>query len=88
MGLANYMSRNPSEPAKPPNEYDENFLIATTDIIRETLDIIGKRGRTRKQQNQQPTNVQPFHHKQKQYPVIARRFQTHYNKQYLQTTER
>ena len=44
MGLADYMSRNPSEPAKPPNEYDENFIIATIDIIRETLNILRKTG--------------------------------------------
>ena len=58
MGLADYMSRNPSEPAKPPNEYDENFIIATIDIIRETLNILRKRGRPRKQQNQQAMNNQ------------------------------
>ena len=56
MGLADYMSRNPAEPAKPPKEYDENFIMAIIDIIRETLDIIRKRGRPRKQQNQQPMN--------------------------------
>ena len=44
MGLADNLSRNPSEPAKPPNEYDENFIIATIDIIRETLKILRKRG--------------------------------------------
>ena len=56
MGLADLKSRNPSEPAKPPNEYDENFIIAAIDIIRETLNIIRKRGRPRKQQNQQSIN--------------------------------
>ena len=56
MGLADYMSRNPSEPAKPPNEYDENFIIATIDIIRETLNILRKRGRPRKQQTPQAIN--------------------------------
>ena len=44
MGLADYMSRNSSEPAKQPNEYDKNFIIATIDIIRETLNIIEKKG--------------------------------------------
>ena len=44
MGLADYMSRNPSERATPTNEYDENFIIATIDIIRETLNILRKRG--------------------------------------------
>ena len=57
MGIANYISRNPSEPAKPPNEYDKNFIIATIDIIREKIYIIRKRGRPRKQQIQQPTNT-------------------------------
>ena len=52
------MSRNPSETAKPPNEYDENFIIATIDIIRETLNILRKRGRPRKQQIQQAMNNQ------------------------------
>ena len=55
-GLADYMSRIPSEPAKPQNEYDENFIIATIDIIRETLNILGKRSRPRKQQVQQSIN--------------------------------
>ena len=58
MGLADYVSRNPSEPAKSPNEYDENFIIATIDIIRETLNILRKRGRPRKQQIQQAMNNQ------------------------------
>ena len=52
MGLANYMSRNPSELAKPPNDYNGNLIIAQIDIMRETLHIIRKRGRLRKQQNQ------------------------------------
>ena len=56
MGIANYMSRNPSERAKPPKEYDEKFIIATIDIIRETINIIRKRGISRKQKNQQPIN--------------------------------
>ena len=58
MGFADYMSRNPSEPAKPPNEYDENFIIATIDIIRETLNKLRNRDRHRKQQIQQATNNQ------------------------------
>ena len=39
MALADYMSRNPSEPAKPPRTYDENFIIAQRDVIKETLYI-------------------------------------------------
>ena len=48
MGLADYMSRNPSEPAKPPSTYDENFIIAQIDVIKETLQILRKRGRPKK----------------------------------------
>ena len=48
MGLADYMSRNPSEPAKPPSTYDENFIIAQIDIIKETFHVIRKRGRPKK----------------------------------------
>ena len=56
MGLADYMSRNPSKPAKPPSTYDENFRIAQIDIIKETFHIIRKRGRPKKQSI---TNTQP-----------------------------
>ena len=51
MGLADYMSRNPSEPAKPPSTYDDNFIIAQIDVIKETLQIIPKRGRPKKLNN-------------------------------------
>ena len=51
MRLAEYMSQNPSEPAKPPSTYDENFIIAQIDVIRETLHILRKRGRPKKQSN-------------------------------------
>ena len=40
MGLADYMFRNPSEPAKPPSICGGNFIIAQIDIIQETLHII------------------------------------------------
>ena len=43
MGLADYMSRNPPEPAKPPSTYDENFIIAQIDVIKEILQILRKR---------------------------------------------
>ena len=43
MGLAVYMPRNSSEPAKPPSSYDENFIIAQIYVIKETLQIIRKR---------------------------------------------
>ena len=87
MRLADYMSRNPSEPAKPPNEYDENFIKATIDIIRETVDVIRQKTTKSATNKQQSGNVQRFHHKQKQNLGIARRFQTHYNKR-IQTTMR
>ena len=51
MGLADYMSRNPSEPEKPPCTYDENFIIAQIDVIKETLHILRKRGRPKKHNN-------------------------------------
>ena len=51
MGLADYMSRNPSELAKPPSTYDENFIIAQIDVIKETLKILRKRGRPKKHNN-------------------------------------
>ena len=51
MGLADYMSRNPSEHAKPPSTYDENFIIAQIDVIKETLKILRKRGRPKKHNN-------------------------------------
>ena len=51
MVLADYMSRNPSDTAKPPSTYDENFIIAQTDVIKETLLILRKRGRPKKQNN-------------------------------------
>ena len=56
MGLADYMSHNTSEPAKPPSTYDEKFIIAQIDIIKETFHIIRKRGRPKKQSI---TNTQP-----------------------------
>ena len=55
MGLADYMSRNPSELAKRPSTYDENFIIAQLEIIKETFHILRKRGRPKKQSN---TNTQ------------------------------
>ena len=51
MGLADYMSRNPSELAKPPSTYDENFIIAQIDVIKETLQILSKRSRPKKHNN-------------------------------------
>ena len=56
MGLADYMSRNPSELAKPPSTYDENFIIAQIDVIKETLKILRKRGRPKKHNKFQKTN--------------------------------
>ena len=47
MGLADYMSRNPSEPVKPPSTYDENFIIAQIDVIKETLTNHTQKGQTK-----------------------------------------
>ena len=57
MGLADYMFRNPCEPAKPLSTYDESFIIAPIDIIQETLQLILKRGKPKKQRNNQHTNT-------------------------------
>ena len=42
------MSQNSSELSKPPSTYDENFIIAQIDVIKETLKILRKRGRPKK----------------------------------------
>ena len=51
MGLADYMSQNPSKPEKLPSTYDENFIIAQIDVIKETLQGICKKGRPNKLNN-------------------------------------
>ena len=48
MGLADYMSRNPNDLPRAPTKYDDEFIIAQINIIKNTLNIIRKRGRPRK----------------------------------------
>ena len=48
MGLADYMSRNPNDLPKAPSKYDDEFIIAQINIIKETLNILRKRGRPKK----------------------------------------
>ena len=48
MGLANFMSQNPNDLPKAPTKYDDEFIIAQINIIKNTLNIIRKRGRPRK----------------------------------------
>ena len=49
MGMADYMSRNPDQVATPPSTYDADFIIAQINVIKDTLNIIRKRGRPKKE---------------------------------------
>ena len=49
MGLADYMSRNPDQIASPPSTYDADFIIAQINVVKDTLNIIHKRGRPKKE---------------------------------------
>ena len=49
MGMADYMSRNPVQIANPPSTYDADFIIAQINVIKNTLNIIRKRGRPKKE---------------------------------------
>ena len=49
MGMADYMSRNPDQIASPPSTYDADFIIAQININKDTLKIIHKRGRPKKE---------------------------------------
>ena len=49
MGMADYMSRNPYHITSPPSTYDADFIIAQINVIKETLKIIHKRGRPKKE---------------------------------------
>ena len=48
MGLTDYISRNPHNKAKPISRYDEDFVFAQIDAIKETINAIKQRGRPRK----------------------------------------
>ena len=47
--MADYMSRNPDQIATPPSTYDADFIIAQINVIKNTLNIIRKRGRPKKE---------------------------------------
>ena len=49
MRMADYMSRNPDQIATPPSTYDADFIIAQINVIKNTLNIIRKRGRPKKE---------------------------------------
>ena len=49
MGMADYKSRNPDQIATPPSTYDADFIIAQINVIENTLNIIRKRGRPKKE---------------------------------------
>ena len=49
MGMADYMSRNPDQITSPPSSYDADFIIAQINVIKDTLNIIHKRGRPKKE---------------------------------------
>ena len=49
MGIADYMSRKPDQIASPPSTYDADFIIAQINVIKDTLNIIRKRGRPKKE---------------------------------------
>ena len=91
MGLADYMSRNSSEPAKPPSKYGENFIIAQIDVKKETLksyakeadqrnSTITKHSTTQKRRKTIPMTLQ-------KYNGLVQRFQ-HFFTFPIQTTER
>ena len=48
MGLTDYISRNPNNKANPISRYDEDFVIAQIDAIKQTIYAIRQRGRPRK----------------------------------------
>ena len=48
MGLTDYISRNANNKAKPISRYDEDFVIAQIDAIKQTIYAIRQRGRPRK----------------------------------------
>ena len=56
MGLTDYISRNPNNIAKPISRYDEDFVIAQTDAIKQTIYAIKQRGRPRKPDKLESSN--------------------------------
>ena len=49
MGLTDYISRNPNNKAKPISRYDEDFVIAQIDAIKQNIYAIRQRGGREKQ---------------------------------------
>ena len=49
MGMADYMSQNPDQIASPASTYDADFIIAQINVIKDTLNIIHKRGQPNKE---------------------------------------
>ena len=49
MVMADYMSQNPDQIVSPPNTYDADFITAKINVIKDTLNIICKRGRPKKE---------------------------------------
>ena len=43
MGLVDYISRNPHQPAKNISEYDEEFLVATSSSIHSEAKLLQQR---------------------------------------------
>ena len=91
MGLADYMSRNPSKPAQPPSTYDESFIIAQIKVIKETLQIIRKKGRPKKPNNNKTQHCAKTTHNESndiktKYNGTVQRFQQ-FTKLPNQTTE-
>ena len=56
MGLTDYISRNPNNKAKPISRYDEDFVIAQIDAIKQTIYAIRQRGRPRKTDKLESSN--------------------------------
>ena len=47
------MSRNPDQIASPPSTYDADFIIAQINVIKDTLNIIRKRGQPKKENTEE-----------------------------------
>ena len=56
MGLTDYISRNPNKKSKPISRYDEDFVIAQIDAIKQTIYAIRQRGRPRKTDKLESSN--------------------------------
>ena len=60
MGLTDYISRNPYGAAKSISMYDEDFVIAQTDVIIQSINAIKQRGSPRELSNDyKAPNIKP-----------------------------